>query len=241
MNILITGAASALGRAVAERLSGRHTLRLTDRLTDHLTDSTGLSSDCGEVIQSQLGDGKETSDLVASIDTIIHDPGAGSSSEADWLDSCTRRTYNLFIAAAEAGVGQVIYISTLDLLAPYAEDLAVTEAYRPLPSTDCRVMGPYLGEFIAEEFCQLQEFRLVCLRLGHLVSAGDLGDEVAFDPMWLDISDAAQGIAAAVDADLKPFDVIHLQSASARARFGVDKARSALGFDPAVDFAEIRA
>ena len=218
---------------MAARLSARHRLRLTDRAR--------FVTQCGEFVQSQLGHGKGTADLVADIDTIIHDHSPGGSAEAaDWLDACTRRTYNLFTAASEAAVRQVIYISTLDLLAPYAEDLAVTEAYRPLPSTDCLVMGPHLGEFVAREFCQLQAFRLVCLRLGHLVSSDDIGD-ASFDPMWLDVSDAARGIAAAVDAELRPFDVIHLQSVSARARFGVDKARSALGFEPVVDFADVQA
>lgn len=231
MDILITGAASLLGKALAERLSASssHRLRLTDR--------TRLRTRF-DFRQSKLGHGAATDDLVEGVDTIVHNPDPGKASApspADWLDACTRCTYNLFAAAAEAGVRRVIYLSSLDLFLPYDEDMAVTENWRPRPTTDPAVMAPYLGEFIAEEFCQEGDFSLVCLRLGHVVERREVEGQ-PYDPLWLDVEDAAAAIAAALDADLRRFEILHLQSVSPRSRFGVERARRSLGFEPAVDF-----
>ena len=231
MDVLITGAASPLGKALVERLSASspHRLRLTDR--------TRLDTRF-DFRQSRLGHGAATRDLVEGVDAVVHNPHPGRASPpspADWLDACTRCTYNLFTAAAEAGVRRVIYLSTLDLFLPYDEDMVVTESWRPRPSTDPAVMAPYLGEFIAEEFCQEGGFDLVCLRLGHVVERREVEGQ-PYDPLWLDVDDAAGAIAAALEADLSRFEILHLQSVSPRSRFGVERARRALGFEPAVDF-----
>ena len=234
MDILITGAASPLGSALVERLSAftAHRLRLADRIPL----DTRL-----DFRQSGLDHGENTRDLVKGVDTVVHNPSPGkgaAASPADWIDACTRCTYNLFTAAAEAGVRRVIYLSSLDLFLPYDEDMVVNENWRPRPTTEPAVMAPYLGEFIAEEFCLKGGFDLVCLRLGHLVEHREVEGQ-PYDPLWLDVGDAAGAIAAALDADLPHFAVLHLQSVSARSRFSVEQARQALGFEPAVDFSEV--
>ena len=233
MDVLITGAASPLGDALTERLSpssSTHRLRLTDRIP-HL--DTRL-----EFRQSGLDHDDSTLDLLKGVDTVVHNPFPGkTASPAEWIDSCTRCTYNLFTAAAEAGVRRVIYLSTLDLFLPYDEDMVVNENWRPRPTTEPAVMAPYLGEFIAEEFYRERGFSLICLRLGHLVDHHQIGEQ-PYDPLWLDLDDAAGAIAAAIDADLPPFAVLHLQSVSDRSRFSAERAQQALGFELAVDFAE---
>lgn len=251
MVILITGAASPLGNALAESLgaSSAHTLRLTDRTPVE----TRL-----DFRQSGLDHDDSTLDLMKGVDTVVHSPfpqpfpqplpgplrgqaaGLSAASPADWIDSCTRCTYNLFKAAAEAGVRRVIYLSSLDLFLPYDENLVVNENWRPRPTTEPAVMAPYLGEFIAEEFCLEGGFDLVCLRLGHLVDHRQIGGQ-PYDPLWLDLGDAAGAIAAAVDAELPHFAVLHFQSVSTRSRFSTERAQQLLGFEPAVDFSEVPA
>ena len=231
MKVLVTSAGSRLGRAVTpELLAAGHELRLSHR--------SRIRTGC-EFAQSRLGHGSATDRLVSGIDTIVHipDPGPQPSAE-DWIDAGTRCACNLFSAAAAAGVGRVIYISTLDLFLAYDEDMVVGETWRPLPSTDPEQLGIYLGEFVAEEFAQEGRFRYTCLRLGHLVEAAEAGGQ-PYDPMWLELSDAARAIAAAAgrSAEAPAFEILHVQSSSPRARFRIDAARAALGFEPRHNFA----
>ena len=65
MNILLTGAASALGQALTAGLKDKHQLRLSDR--------TALATDL-EFVQSDLGHEEETDQLVTGINTIVHLP-----------------------------------------------------------------------------------------------------------------------------------------------------------------------
>ena len=231
LKVLITNAGSRLGRGLTPELrAAGHELRLSHR--------SRIRTDC-EFVQSQLGHGSATDRLVSGIGTIVHipDPGPQPAAE-DWIDAGTRRAYNLFLAAAEAGVGRLIYISTLDLFLPYDEEMVVGETWRPLPSTDPEQLGTYLGEFVAEEFAQEGRFACTCLRLGHLVEATEAEGQ-PYDPMWLELSDAARAIAAAVgrSADAPAFEILHLQSSSPRSRFRIDSARTALGFEPRHNFA----
>ena len=119
-----------------------------------------------------LGEGAKAHRLIGGLPA-----GAKEQHPADWIDACTRCTYNLFTAAAEAGVRRVIYLSSLDLFLPYDEDMVVNERWRPRPTTEPAVMAPYLGEFIAEEFCLEGGFDLVCLRLGHLVEHREVEEQ----------------------------------------------------------------
>lgn len=220
-----------MGRAAAEAIGAAdHKLRLTH--------PTHIGADA-DFVQSQLGHGIATNQLVDDIDVVLHIPNPGTNpTPADWIDAGTRRTYNLFLAAAEAGVQRIIYISTLDLFTPYDENMVVSESWRPLPSTDPKQMGVYLGEFVGEEFAQEQRLAFTCLRLGHLIEASE-ADAKPYDSMWLALSDAATAIAAAVDrsSEAPSFQILHVQSSSPRSRFRIDAARTALGFDPQHNFA----
>jgi len=166
LKVLLTGATSQLGRAVAEPLRRqRHRLRLTDRRrlrTSH------------EFSQSQLGHGRQTDDLVEGIKAIVYIPGPTDPTAADaaaWIDACTRCTYNLLVAAVRAGVEHVVYVGSLDSFLGYDADFLVSSSWRPRPTTEPAVMAPHLGEFVAREFAQTSQIRLTILRLGHLVDA----------------------------------------------------------------------
>lgn len=229
MNVLVTGAASPLGRAAAEALrKKRHTLRLTDRRrvrTDH------------EFTQSQLGHGPSTNKLVAGIETIVHlpapiDPGADP---AAWIDACTRCTYNLLVAAAQAGVRHVVYVGSLASFTEYDPDFLVSESWRPQPTTDAPVMAPNLGEFVAKEFAQTKQLQITILRLGHLV-IDELDSDTRLDPTSIDVRDAATGIAAAVKGDGSDYRLLHLQGQFEGARFSADRAVQQLGIKLRHDF-----
>lgn len=209
MRVLVTGAGGALGRAVtAELRRRRHRLRLTDRRR--------LRTDL-EFVQSRLGHTKATDALVQGMKAVVHipgPPGAGADA-AEWIDACTRCTYNLLTAASAAGVEHCVYLSTLDLFAAYDEDLRVTPEWRPRPTTEPEVMAPGLGEFVAREFAQTKQIGLTVMRLGHLVEADDEPSPMAVDP-----GEAGAAVASAVESG-RPvgYRVLHVQGEFEGARF----------------------
>lgn len=216
MKILLTGAASDLGSATAAALrKSRHRV--------HLTDRRRLRTDV-PFTQSQLGHGRQTDALVAGMQAIVHIPGPANPDAADaatWIDTCTRCTYNLLVAAVAAGVEHFVYIGSLDSFLGYDADFLVSPSWRPKPTTEPAVMAPLLGEFVAREFAQTAQIRLTVLRLGHLVDADSLGGEDHLDPMAIDPRDAAAGVAAtlAEPDEAENYRLFHLQGDFAGARF----------------------
>lgn len=234
MRVLVTGAASQLGRAVTPELRRRrHRLRLTDRRR--------LRTDL-DFTQSQLGHGQPTDELVEGVRAIVHIPGPArpDADAAGWIDSCTRGTYNLLVAAAAAGVEHCLYLSTLDLFLAYDAHLRVGTGWRPRPSTEPRVLATYLGEFVAEEFAQTRQLRLSILRLGHLVDADGIGPGQELDPLALDPRDAAAAVAAALAEPPETFRLAHVQGDFEGARFRCSGRRGG-AFQPRHDFGRPRA
>ena len=210
MRVLVTGAGSGLGGGVtAELRRRRHRLRLSDRRR--------LRTDL-DFVQSRLGHTAATDALVRGMKAVVHIPGpSGARAEAaDWIDACTRCTYNLLTAAAAAGVEHCVYLSTLDLFAAYDEDLRVQPDWRPRPTTEPEVMAPGLGEFVAREFAQTQQISLTVVRLGHLVETEAGGD---LDPMAVDPGEAGAAVASAVEAGPGGYRLLHVQGEFEGARF----------------------
>ena len=58
-------------------------------------------------------------------------------------------------------------------------------------------MAKYLGELVCREFARESNISVICLRLGKLVLEEEARGK-PFDPMWLDIRDAAQAFSLAL-------------------------------------------
>ena len=232
MRILITGAATSLGKALTDGLAQAHQLRLSDR--DFLETQY-------EFIQSELSHDETTDVLVEDIEVIIHlayapRPGDG---ETEWLDHNSRRTYNLLWAAAETAVKHVVVVSSLDLFAPYDSDLTVSENWKPLPTCDPAILGAHLCEFTAREFAHSCALQVTLLRLGHLVRAEEV-DGQPYDSMWVDLNDVVSAVSNIIDKTTaeyhRQYSIVHIQSDSPRARFSVEAAKRSIGFAPEQNF-----
>ncbi len=158
MRILITSASHDRSTALADLLATQHEVRLTARAhveTEH------------EFVLSALGHDSSTNLLTRGIDAIIHAveplPEEDVSSQ---LDAATRCTYNLLMAAAEEGVRQVVLLSTLELIASYPLSYRVTEAWRPLPTTEPPTFTKHMAEQVSREFAREGSLAVAVLRLG---------------------------------------------------------------------------
>ena len=221
MKILITSAGSRLSKELAASLSGSHEVVLTDRVevsTPH------------KFVRSDLGHDESTDDLVKGVEAIVHsgepDPDADVSAQ---LDVAMRCTYNLLWAASEQRVPRFIYLSSLAILNKYGEDLAVTESWRPVPTTDARDLSHHLGEYVCREFARERKIDIVCLRLGDLT--WDESGAASSSALYPD--DASQAVSKALTSDATGWDIIHIQSAVPNARYLIKAARESLGYSPA--------
>jgi nucleoside-diphosphate-sugar epimerase len=227
MKLLITSATSTLGKQVSSELSPRHELRLTDRAIEPLTVQHYYSPQEHDA---------STNLLVRGLDgiVVVGERLEGESAPA-YLDSVTRKLYNLLMAAYQEGVRRVVYLSTLQLMEAYGPEYIVTERWRPRPTPEPSLLGKHLGEYVCREFAREHKLTITVLRLGKVVSAGDVAGQNP-DPMWLDQKDLAVAIEGGLSAELPDWTVIHVQGKQKGARFPVGDAEKLIGFTPMVDF-----
>ena len=239
MNILLTGAASALGREIAAALDGEHNLRRLD-------DCAAIDTQ-GEWVQASLVDPEAMWQAVRDIDVVIHTgqppsdlPQDPLACEEMALDLATRGTHVLCQAAVEAGVKRLVYGSTLEVFSGYPDTVYISEHYKPLPSTEMRVLAPYLGEMVCREFARDYAITATALRLGKLVRAEEVAGEPP-DLMWVDIRDAASAFVSAIARDnsaslnwVARWAVFHICAPMANAKFLIGRAEG-MGYSPKYD------
>ena len=223
MNIVITRASGSLSRYLASALGERHSITLTD-----IVDAPGA-------VRRDLDHDDATNDLVRGADVIVHSGRTdGNLDVSERLDRAMRRCYNLVQAAYEEGAPRVVFLSSLSVMGRYDENLAVTEAWRPAPTTDSAVLGFHLGEFICREFAREQRIEVVCLRLGDLTwSADDPTSTSALYP-----NDAVRAVESALTVDISEgyagsrsyWGLFHVQSAVPNQRFLTATAEAKLGY-----------
>ncbi|HXF63937.1 MAG TPA: NAD(P)-dependent oxidoreductase, partial [Caldilineaceae bacterium] len=227
-------------------LAASHTLRLTDRRPFDYASSTSdsLPNPNIEFALAELGADASTNLLVRGMDAIVHvaEPLPGEP-PAEYLDTMTRRTYNLLMAASAEGVSRVVYLSSLRLMAAYGPQYMVTERWRPRPTTDVALLGKHLGEMVCREFAREFKLHVTVLRLGEGIEAGpaaeragagagSLGEPNALPPMAVSAADVVQAVNLALARDLGRWAVIHIQSEFPGAQFPVGDAKRLLGFAP---------
>ena len=240
MNVLISGAASALGRAIAAEVGEDHALRCLDDCQD--------VEGAGEWVEASLCDPEAMRNAVRNIDVLIHTgepppslPEDTLEREETLLDLATRGTHVLFRAAVDAGVKRFIYGSTLEIFSAYPDTVYITELYKPLPTPDPRPLAQYLGEFVCREFARAYPVTVTALRLGRMV----LEEEVvgmAPDLMWVDLCDAAQAFCGAIDRDagsapnwVSRWALYHICAPIPNPKFLIGRA-NAIGYQPQRDF-----
>jgi nucleoside-diphosphate-sugar epimerase len=186
-------------------------------------------------------------EAVRDIDVVIHTGQPPPALPADvllyeemLLDLATRGTHVLCQAAVEAGVKRLVYGSTLEVFGDYPDTVFVTEHYKPLPTTEPRVLAQYLGEVVCREFARDYEFTATALRLGRLVWEEDLVGGKP-DLLWLDIRDAASAFVQAIERDdsdslnwVVRWAVYHICAPVPNAKFLIGRAEG-MGYAPKRD------
>lgn len=230
MKVAITGAAGFLGTA------------LTSHLTDAGHDVCATDVDDGDVL-----DEAAVERLVDGVDRVVHlararrqpdeTPAVG---DARVLDTALKGTWNVLLAARAAGVAQVVQVSDVAIHSGYADDTLISEDMVSLPDTSAEQQAEHLAEQVAHEFGRDRPGSVLTLRLGRLVDETTLPANTAFDPDWLDVSDAVAAIGRGLE--LESYDhpqhwgLYNLVADTPRARFTLRIKAGRFEYSPRVDF-----
>jgi nucleoside-diphosphate-sugar epimerase len=241
MKVLITGSASRLGRAVAAELAPEHTLRLMD-------EDPVASIGEAEVVHGSLLEPEIAWRAVRGVDAVVHtgEPpatlAAGLSREQALLERAIRGTHVLLSAAVEAGVGRVVYGSTLAIFAAYPDDVYISERWEPQPRAAMGPLSRYLGELTCREMTRTHHIGITALRLGEVVVEEEVQDAEP-NLLWLDVRDAARAFGCALRRDTgraaawpQRWEVYHIAADIPNAKYLIDHARG-MGYEPRHNFA----
>ncbi len=241
MDVLITGAASRLGREIAAAIGQEHRLRLMDTVAVEPPERS-------EFFLGNILDPDDAWRAVRGMDAVIHTavppielPEEGREREEALLEWATRGTHVLLSAAVEARVRRCVYAGTLTVFGDYPDDVYISENWKPLPRPDMEQMSNYLGELVCREFARENRLTATSLRLGKLVREEETEGREP-DLMWLDPRDAAQAFQCALRLEcsdevewFRRWSVFHVCADIPLPKYLIDRARG-IGYQPVHNF-----
>jgi nucleoside-diphosphate-sugar epimerase len=228
--VVVTGGSGKLGRAVVTDLreQGWEVIN-ADRTPPRAPDPAHLQielTDLGQVLQafSAIDDRYDSVDAVVHLGAI---PAPGSTANATIFQNNLVSTYNVFAAARQTGITNLVWASSetllgipFDLPPPY---LPVDEDYPARPETSYS-LAKHLEEQLAEQFCRWNpRLKAIGLRFSNVMEPADYQDFPSFDAdasarcwnLWayIDARDGAQAVRRALDLDATGFDVFVIANA----------------------------
>ena len=229
--IIVTGGSGKLGRAVLRDLVGRgcSVLNLDSNLPrDPICQTVRVDlSDYGQVAEA-IGGGVD--ERGGPFDAVVHlaaIPAPGLFPNARTFKNNVPSSYNVFLAAREAGIKTVVFASSETVLGlpfdnppPY---VPVDEEYYPRPES-AYSLGKLLDETMAREFARWdKDLKIVGLRFSNVMDPEDYQAFPGYDAdarlrkwnLWgyIDARDGAQAVWRAINAEFRGFEAFIIANA----------------------------
>ncbi|HTJ59333.1 MAG TPA: NAD(P)-dependent oxidoreductase [Devosiaceae bacterium] len=229
--VVVTGGSGKLGRAVVRDLvaHGYEVLNLDQDLPrEQLCRTVRLDlSNYGEVAEAILGGIDERG---GKFDAVVHlaaIPAPGLFPNARTFKNNVPASYNVFLAARQAGIRSVVFASSETVLGlpfdnppPYAP---VDEEYYPRPES-AYSLGKLLDETMAQQFARWDpELKIIGLRFSNVMDPEDYQKFPSFDAdplqrkwnLWgyIDARDGAQAVRRSLEAEFKGFEAFIIANA----------------------------
>ncbi|WP_027345354.1 NAD-dependent epimerase/dehydratase family protein [Hamadaea tsunoensis] len=214
--VAVTGGSGKLGRAVVADLldHGYEVINL---------DAVPPREPTTPFVRLDLTDYGQTSEALSAVDdrhggvdAVVHLaalPAPGVATNATVFHNNVRASYNVFAAARQAGIENVVWASSETLLGlpldipPVAVPIDETQAPRPESSYS---LGKLVDETIAAEFCRWNpRLKMVGLRFSNVMEVADYAQFPSFeaDPLrrkwnlwgYIDARDGAQAVRKALE------------------------------------------
>ena len=229
--IVVTGGSGKLGRAVVKDLlaHGHEVLNLDQapsREANVRTVRVDLTN-YGEVIEAISGGIDERQGPFEAVVHLAAIPAPGLFPNAHTFRNNVPATYNVFLAAREAGIKTVVFASSETVLGLPFDDpppyVPVDEEYYPRPES-AYSLGKLLDETMARQFARWDpELKIAGLRFSNVMDPEDYQRFPGFDAdprlrkwnLWgyIDARDGAQAVRRAIEADFKGFEAFIIANA----------------------------
>ena len=212
MRIVVTGGSGKAGRWVVRDLRDRgHDVLNVDLRHD--------GSPHGQCVIADLTDLGQAHDVMVGADALVHlaaIPAPELRPEGDTFRINTLSTYDVFTAAARAGVDRVVWASSETVLGlPFDRppDFApIDESITPRPETSY-ALSKLAGETLADQFARWTGVPHVGLRISNIMEPDDYAAFPSYwgDPklrrwnLWgyVDARDVAQAVRLGLEADVE--------------------------------------
>jgi nucleoside-diphosphate-sugar epimerase len=211
MRIAVTGGTGKLGRAVvADLRDNGHDVVNLDAAAERPDLRIDLT-DYGQTIEALTA----IDDRYDKIDAVVHlaaIPAPGITANAATFQHNITATYNVFAAARQAGITNVVWASSETLLGipfdtppPY---IPLDEEYPARPESRY-ALAKHLEEAMAEQFCRWNpQLKMIGLRFSNVMAPEDYAEFPSFDAdpalrkwnLWgyIDARDGAQAVRKAL-------------------------------------------
>jgi nucleoside-diphosphate-sugar epimerase len=231
--VLITGADGLIGSHLRQEWDGKYNLRL-------------LSHKPIEGEQAIVADIDDLQALVSAfegVDSVVH-LAASAAVDSPWeavLKNNIIGTYNVFEAARQAAVKQVIFASSNHAVGTYKKDFAERVRRGEQVMIDHLVqvrpdslygVSKCFGEALGRYYADHHGLRVICLRIGAINKRDAPKDDPLEGGMWMSQRDFAQLVENCLDADAVKFDIFYGVSNVPNRYFDLEHAREVVGFVP---------
>ncbi|MGQ3328651.1 NAD-dependent glucose-6-phosphate dehydrogenase Azf [Halorubrum sp. FL23] len=247
--VLLTGAGGRVGQAILRGIGDDYEWRLLDReplpaakVPDGVTDADRYVAD--------ITDPDAVREAMDGVGAVIHLAGDPRKT-APW-DSVLRNnidgTQVVMRAAVDTGVEKFAFASSNHAVGGYETDDRTPDLYRPddgyrLDGTELprpgnlygvsKAAGESLGRFHHDE----HGMSVVCVRIGNLTKDHPPREYERGQAMWLSHRDCAHLFDRCLQADYG-YEIVYGISNNDRRYYSIERAREALGYDPADNSAD---
>lgn len=251
--VIVTGGSGKLGRAVVADLAehGWDVVNV-DREAPRYPLSTFVKvdlTDYGQVAEALSG----VDDRYDTVDAVVHlaaVPAPGLTTNAATFHNNMTSTYNVFAAARQAGIANIVWASSETVLGlpfdtppPY---IPVDEEYFPRPESTYSLVK-FLEEQMARQFCRWDpSLKMIGLRFSNVMEPHDYAQFPDFDVdalrrkwnLWgyIDARDGAQAVRKSLEYDTKGCDIFVI--ANADTVMSRSNSELVAGVFPGVEFRE---
>lgn len=227
MRVIVTGAAGRIGTAfVGSPVPPGWEVIATDRVAG---DGVGMLD---------VTDPRACSDGLSAADAVVHlaaDPSTSADFRTSVLPLNMVGTYNVATAAVAAGVGRVVFASSIQAVAGYPLDVQVREDDAPRPMNDYGA-GKAFGEALCASLASRSATTFLSVRIGHYAERRPTAHASWRNRMaWVSPRDLVHLLWCALTADVEGHHVLHGVSDNAAKQLSIEATRRRVGYAPADD------
>lgn len=224
--ILLTGAAGRIGTSLRQHLGEYYHLRCLDR---------SRVKNASDVRVTDIRNFKAVLRAMQDVDAVIHLAGNPNYKQS-WNEVYTHGiegTYNVFEAARQAGVKQIIYASTSLVSSwrvKHEPHITPEQSVRP---DSLYAVGKAFGEVLGQYFVDQYGMTVICLRIGAfhtnpvIYSSDDRNLAI-----WCSPRDLAQLVQQSLDHPDLGFQIFYGVSNNTRRFWDISSAQTLLGYTP---------